>query len=138
MILRKMFRFEASHVLPKHPGKCSRLHGHSWVLRVEVQGNINPSTGFVVDYAEISEFLKPLVESLDHHHLGTWDVVGIGRGWPVDGLPFDFYPSSENLLYWIADRLSREHFGWSALELEETCTSFARLERSEYDKVKGG
>src|SRR5438034_5141876 len=52
MLLRKTFRFEASHILPKHPGKCSRLHGHSWVLHVSITGPINRDTGFVMDYAD--------------------------------------------------------------------------------------
>lgn len=36
--LEKTFRFEASHQLPKHDGKCARLHGHSWVGRVVIEG----------------------------------------------------------------------------------------------------
>jgi len=109
MELRKTFRFEASHVLPKHVGKCSRLHGHSWVLHVSVEGKINPKTGFVQDFAEISNVVKPLVERLDHHHLGTWDFMltqpPLERHM-VTGLPVDFYPTSENLVWWIAGQLN--------------------------------
>ena len=74
MILRKTFRFEASHVLPKHPGKCSRLHGHSWVLHVETEGERNLETGFVMDYADMSAAVKPIIDRLDHRHLGAWCV----------------------------------------------------------------
>ncbi|NES98612.1 MAG: 6-carboxytetrahydropterin synthase QueD, partial [Desertifilum sp. SIO1I2] len=35
-IIYKEFRFEAAHHLPHHDGKCRRLHGHSWVGRVQV------------------------------------------------------------------------------------------------------
>jgi 6-pyruvoyl tetrahydropterin synthase/QueD family protein len=109
--LTKEFRFEASHILPKHPGRCSRLHGHSWKLLVNVEGPINPQTGFVQDFADISAIVKPLIEHLDHHHLGTWARDSIvapfyNEQWAVPSLPQNFYPSSENLLCWIALQVS--------------------------------
>lgn len=134
MLLRKTFRFEASHILPKHPGKCSRLHGHSWVLHVEVEGQIDDETGFVMDYAEISEGVRPLIDNLDHRHLGAFP------GWLLDSIPADncvpgitvgFYPSSENLLWWIGNQL--KGLVWTNLVLEETCTSSATLTRKEFD-----
>src|SRR4051812_24272799 len=113
MELMKEFRFEASHILPKHPGKCHRLHGHSWILRVYVEGKVNPKTGFVLDYADLSSIVKPLIEELDHRHLGSWypdmfNQAFIEEDHFVHGLPFDFYPSSENLLVWIAQQLTVE------------------------------
>lgn len=154
MLLRKTYRFEASHVLPKHPGKCSRLHGHSWVLHVETEGQVNPATGFVMDYAEMSAVVKPLIEKLDHRHLGAWCVYGKDRDpegdqtllaeiwgdddhpfydtWFVPGLPLDFYPTSENLLFWIGYKLAEIQFRWSKLAIEETCTSYAELKLDEF------
>ena len=145
MQLRKTFRFEASHILPRHKGKCSRLHGHSWVLHVFVSGIIKQETGFVMDYAEISEVVKPLIEKLDHHHFGQWRAERIEGGfydimnytkqyksWGVIGMPIEFYPSSENLLIWIAEQLST--LKWSKLALEETCTSYCELTRDEFER----
>lgn len=145
MLLRKLFRFEASHILPKHPGKCARLHGHSWVLHVAVEGKINPETGFVMDYAEISEKVKPLVEALDHKHLGAWEIPWIALDmspqidldyvgtWAVVGMPKDFYPSSENLLWWIGEKLEDVGLDWFSLGIEETCTSYAELTKKEFE-----
>jgi 6-pyruvoyltetrahydropterin/6-carboxytetrahydropterin synthase len=147
MLLRKTFRFEASHILPKHPGKCSRLHGHSWVLHVEVEGKINKDTGFVMDFADMSKAVKPLIEKMDHKHLGSWNVPWTGLDlspnvwlehnphWAVGGLSEDFYPSSENLLIWIGDQLANAGLGWSKLALEETCTSYAELDRKEFEET---
>lgn len=153
MLLRKTYRFEASHLLPKHPGKCSRLHGHSWVLHVETEGQIKEETGFVMDYAEMSVAVKPLIEKLDHRHLGAWAVFAGDRNpeadksllaeiwgdpntyvetWRVPGLPMDFYPTSENLLYWIGTQLAEVKFPWSKVALEETCTSYAELKLDEF------
>lgn len=150
MLLRKTFRFEASHLLPKHPGKCSRLHGHSWVLHVETEGRINPSTGFVMDFADMSAAVKPLIELLDHRHLGQWHNDEMQNAIPTDikfskrndselgtshtvyGLPNDFYPTSENLLFWIGEQLAAKKFPWSKLAIEETCTSYAELGLAEF------
>lgn len=144
MLLRKTFRFEASHILPKHPGKCSRLHGHSWVLHVEVEGPVSEITGFVMDYADISSDIKPLIERLDHRHLGAWghiltDVNQLEdadhhNNWFVPGMSPSFYPSSENLLFWIGEQLP--NFPWTKLALEETCTSYASLSREEFTLAK--
>jgi len=135
MLLRKTFRFEASHILPKHPGKCSRLHGHSWVLNVFVEGQVDKETGFVMDYADISAAVKPLVDALDHTHLGTIEF-DVKPSWQATGIPWDFYPTSENLLLWIGDQLLRYNdmgLEWSKLALEETCTSYAELTREEFN-----
>jgi 6-pyruvoyltetrahydropterin/6-carboxytetrahydropterin synthase len=133
----KIFRFEASHVLPRHKGKCSRLHGHSWVLEVSVSGDVNPDTGFVMDFAEISEIMEPLITSLDHHHLGTWDKDWLPFNFDWAGFQDDLYPSSENLLLYIAKRidLSLLRVNWSKLKLQETCTSSCVLTREEYERT---
>jgi len=136
MELMKEFQFEASHILPKHPGKCSRLHGHSWVLRVYIKGEINPETGFVMDYGDIKSVVQPLVDMLDHHHLGTWHSILLpyNSTW---GLTAEIYPSSENLLMWIASMITKPTIlPWSRLELNETCTSAAILTREEYDGLQ--
>lgn len=109
-----------------------------------------------MDYGDISVAVKPLIERLDHRHLGTWcvylkDRTGVedssigdsllaeiwGDGdyfndWRVEGLPLDFYPSSENLLFWIGEQLAKVQFKWSKLALEETCTSYAELKLDEF------
>ena len=49
------FTFEASHQLASAPqhSKCKRLHGHSWKAEVHVAGEVDPVTGWVIDYDEI-------------------------------------------------------------------------------------
>lgn len=145
MLIRKTFRFEASHILPRHKGKCSRLHGHSWVLHVFVEGSIKKETGFVMDYAEVSAAVNPLIEKLDHRHLGQWraqrmegagyyDIIHYEQHeiWAVPGMLQEFYPSSENLLVWIGGQLA-DKLNWCKLALEETCTSYCELTREEFD-----
>lgn len=134
----KEFHFEASHMLPRHKGKCRRLHGHSWVLKITVSGPVDPETGFVKDFAEMSENMIPLLASLDHHHLGTWDRDWLPFNYDWAAIHDEIYPSSENLLLYIAGRMSQSYepgAKWSKLELNETCTSSCVLTREEYERI---
>jgi 6-pyruvoyltetrahydropterin/6-carboxytetrahydropterin synthase len=70
MKVRREYRFEASHVLPRHRGMCSRLHGHSYRFLLEVEGPIDPGTGMVVDFFEIDRVVEQrILATLDHRHL---------------------------------------------------------------------
>jgi 6-pyruvoyltetrahydropterin/6-carboxytetrahydropterin synthase len=137
MIIHAEFRFEASHVLPLHEGKCSRLHGHSWVLRVSIRGPVNEKTGFVVDYKILKALVnKLIIDRFDHQHLGQGDLVGddlkTDRVYRAAIDP-DFYPSSENLVQYIASQLSQpiSDLGLDIelyeVSLKETCTCEATV-----------
>ena len=42
-------RFSACHFIPHHD-KCSRLHGHSYILRLRLEGDIGENGSVVKDY----------------------------------------------------------------------------------------
>lgn len=65
---RSGIRFDAAHVIPHHP-KCGRLHGHTYALHAEVTGEVDPRTGFVVDFGTIKDVLRGIADRLDHHVL---------------------------------------------------------------------
>lgn len=53
-------------------GKCANLngHGHNYTLEVTVKGEIDPTTGFVVDLKELKDILnREVVDAMDHRHL---------------------------------------------------------------------
>lgn len=109
--LTKTFRFEAAHRLPHVPPghKCGRLHGHSFRFEVTVEGDVDPRTGWLVDYGEIKARAAPLVERLDHHFLNE-----------IEGLE---NPTSEILAQWIYDRLKPVLPLLAAVTVHETCTA---------------
>jgi len=128
MEVTKRFKFSASHVLPLHAGLCSNLHGHNWVLTVAVKGEVDMETGMVVDYGDIGKVVKPIIEELDHSHLGSWNTqkVDIFNAEPgpwrtkrVEWLKTD-NPTSELLLIEIANELVRHGLVFSWLCLKET------------------
>ncbi len=69
----KSWQFQASHVNPYHPGHCSRLHGHTYTVRVWARGPVHetgPLRGMVVDFADLSATCREVNETyLDHRHL---------------------------------------------------------------------
>ena len=70
--ISKEFHFSASHRLNGLPGdhQCARLHGHNYILKIELSGHCLDSTGFVIDYGNL-DFVKDWVDSVDHKHLNN-------------------------------------------------------------------
>ncbi|RLF49403.1 MAG: 6-pyruvoyl tetrahydropterin synthase family protein [Thermoplasmata archaeon] len=57
--------FSAAHIIPSH-GKCERLHGHVYGVRVRIYGK---NEVMVVDFVKIKDVLRDIVSALDHHVL---------------------------------------------------------------------
>lgn len=110
MDLFKEFTFEAAHRLPNVPAdhKCGRLHGHSFRVEIQVSGEIDPKTGWVLDFAEIKRAFLPLYEQLDHHYLN--DIEGLEN------------PTSEVMARWIWRHLQDTLPQLSQVLVRETCT----------------
>ena len=53
-------------------GKCNNpnFHGHNYKLEVELEGPINPDTGYVMDMKKLSDIMKDeILERFDHRNL---------------------------------------------------------------------
>ena len=61
--------FEAAHNLNGYPGKCAQLHGHNWVVEAVVKGRKLDDLGMLVDFKDIKQTLKDILERVDHHYL---------------------------------------------------------------------
>lgn len=111
MRLFKEFSFEAAHRLPNVPDghKCARLHGHSFQVRVTVDGPVGERTGWVMDFADLKAAFGPVYERLDHRYLNE-----------IDGLE---NPTSEVLSRWIWRELRTSVPGLVEIEVRETCTA---------------
>ncbi len=60
------FTFDASHYTKGISKKCMNLHGHTFRLDVEVEGEINPETGMVIDFGVIKNIVKEIIKEYDH------------------------------------------------------------------------
>ncbi|MFG2918128.1 6-pyruvoyl tetrahydropterin synthase family protein [Kitasatospora sp. NPDC048298] len=116
----KSFTFEAGHRLTGLPPghQCSRQHGHSYTVEVELAADELVQPGFVTDFADLRPFKNFLESQLDHRNLH--EVL------PVE-------PTSELLAQYLA--------GWfiehvqpgitgrlAAIRVSETGSSWARFE----------
>ena len=61
--------FEAAHRLVDYPGKCNRLHGHSWIVEMSVSGNKLDSIGMVADFKTLKSMLMTVLDAMDHQYL---------------------------------------------------------------------
>jgi len=111
MRLYKEFSFEAAHRLPNVPAghKCARLHGHSFQIRVTVDGPVGEQTGWVMDFADLKSAFRPVYDKLDHRYLN--EIVGLEN------------PTSENLARWIWRQLHPTLAGLAEVEVRETCST---------------
>jgi 6-pyruvoyltetrahydropterin/6-carboxytetrahydropterin synthase len=111
MEIYKEFIFESAHLLPNVPAghKCGRLHGHSFKVRLYLEGPLGTDTGWVRDFADIKQAFKPYYDQLDHNYLN--DIKGLEN------------PTSEVLAVWIWDKMKPLLPELSKVETFETCTS---------------
>lgn len=65
MKIAKEFRWEMGHRLPDHFGQCKNIHGHSYKMMVELEGEID-SSGMIIDYYIVKKIVEPIIEKLDH------------------------------------------------------------------------
>ena len=74
--ITKEYHFSASHILvglPEgHP--CARLHGHNYIVKIELSADTLDKHGFVVDYRDLDALKIYIDEELDHRHLN--DIFG--------------------------------------------------------------
>lgn len=121
-IISKSFSFSASHTLENLPENhpCSKLHGHNYIVTVELNATVLNEAGFVLDYRKLEPIKKWIDEVLDHSHLN--DVV-------------DFNPSAENLACYLHHScktllpdLYKKGIWVSAVTVSETDKTKARYE----------
>ncbi len=80
-----------------------------FLVRLYVEGEVDPHTGWVVDFAEIKAAFKPIYDRLDHYYLN--DIEGLEN------------PTSEVLAKWIWQQLKPSLPLLSKVEIKETCTA---------------
>ncbi len=60
-------RFSACHFISGHE-KCSRLHGHSYIVRLRLEGDIGEE-GMIMDFVVLKRALRQMIDELDHKTL---------------------------------------------------------------------
>ena len=61
-------RFSAAHMIIGHEA-CGKIHGHSYIVDVEVEGKCFGQFGFVIDFKILKEITRKICKTLDHRIL---------------------------------------------------------------------
>jgi len=105
MRIYKEFTFEAAHFLPSappgHPN--SRVHGHSFRVRVTLDGEPDETTGLVMHLDDVEAALADVHDALDHRFLN--EVEGLSQ------------PTLERITMWLWDRLHNRLPGLAEIEI---------------------
>jgi 6-pyruvoyltetrahydropterin/6-carboxytetrahydropterin synthase len=105
MRVYKEFFFEAAHFLPSappgHPN--ARVHGHSFRVRVSIDGEPDTETGLVMHLEDVERAMEGAREALDHRLLNE-----------VEGLDV---PTLERITVWLWDRLHNRLPGLVEIEI---------------------
>jgi 6-pyruvoyltetrahydropterin/6-carboxytetrahydropterin synthase len=111
MSIYKEFKFDAAHYLPcvDEDHKCGNLHGHTFVLEVHLEGEVDPKYGWILDFNELSGAVNPIINQLDHAMLNE-----------IEGLK---NPTSENLVVWFWEKLQPQLPHLSKIVVKESPTS---------------
>jgi 6-pyruvoyltetrahydropterin/6-carboxytetrahydropterin synthase len=68
-VAKEYLTFSAAHFITIAGHQCERLHGHNYRVGVTAAGAVDMDTGFVVDFGEVKEIVRPLITALDHRVL---------------------------------------------------------------------
>jgi len=81
--------FSAAHLLPRHPGKCKDLHGHTYTVEVVVEGEQKEEIECIADFSEVKAIVEEVLELVDHKLLN--ELIG--------------NPTTENIALFLKDAL---------------------------------
>ena len=88
--------FSSAHALRGYRGKCENTHGHNYKVEVHVRGDRLNDIGLLVDFRDLKDATKRVVDYLDHKNINELP-------------PFDveLNPSAENLAMFFFHEVAR-------------------------------
>ena len=89
-------QFSAAHSLSGYQGNCAQMHGHNWIIEVFVKCRELNDIGIGIDFREIRQAIKNIIDDLDHSCLNEHPEFK------------DTNPSSENIARFLYRRLGEK------------------------------
>jgi 6-pyruvoyltetrahydropterin/6-carboxytetrahydropterin synthase len=84
--------FAAGHYLRNYKGKCENPHGHNYKVRVTLRGAQLDHAGLLLDFKDLKEVMKHVIDRLDHQMLNDIEPFKV------------LNPSAENLAKYFYDQ----------------------------------
>jgi 6-pyruvoyltetrahydropterin/6-carboxytetrahydropterin synthase len=136
MRIAKEFRWEMGHRLPDHPGLCRNMHGHSYKMVVELDGEVLKN-GMIIDFYDLGLIVKPIIEKLDHAFLVSMNdtkVFDFLKKNKMKLVAVDYPATVENICSDILERIFKQinskkikNISAVTLKIYETPNSFAEM-----------
>jgi 6-pyruvoyltetrahydropterin/6-carboxytetrahydropterin synthase len=108
MVIFRDFTFDTAHYLTKvSPGhKCAAMHGHTYRLRVCLEGEPELQTDWIIDFSDFKKKVSKTLDLVDHKCLNN--IPGLEN------------PTCELLAVWLWEQLKPRLKQLSRIELNET------------------
>jgi len=87
--------FSSGHYLRNYKGKCENPHGHNYRVRVTLQGAELDHAGLLLDFKDLKQFMRPVIEYLDHKMINDIEPFTV------------LNPTAENLAKYFYDECNR-------------------------------
>jgi len=109
MKIAKEFRWEMGHRLPEHFGQCKNIHGHSYKMLVEFDGELNEQ-GMIIDYYDVEKIINPILEKLDHAFMVNKDdkvVLEFLEKMNSKKVIVEFQSTAENICLYLLNEIEK-------------------------------
>jgi 6-pyruvoyl tetrahydropterin synthase/QueD family protein len=135
---------EMGHRLANQPdSKCFHLHGHSWLVELDIYGPVDLESGMIMEYGEVKAKWRGWLDKYyDHHMLLNPDDPLIERLlgaelhlWGITTMPYPVDPTVENVMAMFQHK-AEEMFGSAYkyhIKLREAPNNFGEYGFRTYD-----
>ena len=108
MVAFREFTFDSAHFLPNVPEghKCSNMHGHTYRLKLFIEGELDTALGSIMDFSELKLHVSKILNIIDHKTLN--DIPGLQN------------PTCELLAIWLWHNIKAVVPVLKKIELYET------------------
>lgn len=109
MKIAKEFRWEMGHRLPDHSGHCKNIHGHSYKMIVEFEGELDKNE-MIIDYYDVEKIINPIVEKLDHAFMVNKNdqiVLELLNRMNSKKVVVDFQSTAENICLYLLNEVKK-------------------------------
>ena len=107
MKIAKEFHWEMGHRLPEHFGLCKNIHGHSYKMIIEFEGELDEQ-GMVIDFYDVEKIIAPIIDELDHSFMVKDDdklTLEFLEKLNSKKVVVNFFATVENICNYISDKI---------------------------------
>jgi len=66
MLIEKEVKWSMAHRLMHHKELCQNIHGHTYKAVIGIESSVNMTTGMVMDFRDLKNKIKEVIDDLDH------------------------------------------------------------------------